>query len=882
MKVPVLNKPRISSKIAPTEYSRAGDAFPRVSGFTAGLDLAARIAAKAGADAEQLEARNKTERDQERRFRASAKFTEFEGATKLRQQELRAGTQDDQTNVADYLNSDFEAEAHKFQSQLDPEDQIEMAPRLEALRQNTRLDSSTFEFNNRTRYYTKELDKLHEQSKVLLGQDPSFTTLVTQQAKLFDAVDRSGLAPIDKEAKKEIISRELQTIVYSVQVKKNGTLGPGTGKVEAGSVADTVLKGARDMGGDDQLALDLLTLISYETAGTFSPGIVGGKDNLYQGIIQFGPAERAKYGVTGKETFEEQFKQAMAFLKDRGYKPGMGLLDLYSIVNAGSPGRYDASDGPGQTVRTHVNDMLNSGHRQKALALLKGDIDVGALDKNSLFQNVSYEDRNAAIADGLRAASDENQARQKQREDDYSQSYNQLLMGLNDGKVGQIELENFREQNPGMSYEELNKAQNIIAERNKAGQTLLDAQALLRTGMVWDPTDPDHKKYSDALVGPVGLVALNNSDEAYVKNTLSPLVERIGMVPPTVAGTLQGMLRSVNPQQNKYALDALGQLRDQYPRAFDALPEKLNKDLDLWDTARGYMNEGELLNLIRGAPTAEQRQAQNSLREDARHKLQVPTDPEYVNFDQVIGSYSNWGSVFSGKADVRGYADAKAIMRSEFNGLFEYEYTIDGNAEAATERAIRQLNRVWGVTSTGGIKHIMKYPPESQYRPVMGSHDYITEQVRVEANIAPDESFALVGDAQTAQEVQRNRYMAGGQGDRANRPEIPFEPASYQIVRIKNGLPQAVMKDGKPYRIFFVIPEKLKQQELAVFNYEQQKKVDDLYYNEVTDMFGKRGMSAMTKEIRDELERRKQRLQGLKDTADSYSSTYQGDQPPVY
>ena len=31
------------------------------------------------------------------------------------------------------------------------------------------------------------------------------------------------------------------------------------------------------------------------------------------------------------------------FLRDRGVKPGMGLLDIYSTINAGRPGSYDRS-----------------------------------------------------------------------------------------------------------------------------------------------------------------------------------------------------------------------------------------------------------------------------------------------------------------------------------------------------------------------------------------------------------------------------------------------------------------------------------------------------------------------------------------------------------
>lgn len=877
MRVPTLDAPRVNPRTAPSEYSRAGSAVPNISGLQEGLNLAARVAYAAEQTNEQNANKLKADRDRLNGFKTLSAYQQFEGNVKKRQQELRTQVKYDQADVSDFLMEDFENEAARFGSQLDDENIIEMGPRIEELRSTMKLNADDFEFKHHTLYYSTDLDKTHEATKTILGADPSPENLVIYKSRMFEAIERSGLSDVDKQAKRDIVARDLETLVYKERVKRNGTLGPGTGKVEAGSVADVVLQGAKSMGGDDQLAADLLTLISYETAGTFSTGIIGGKDNLYQGIIQFGPEERAKYGVTGNETFAEQFEKAKQFFIDRGYKPGMGLLDLYSIVNAGSPGRYEASDRPGSTVRTHVQAMLDGPHRAKALAILGGKIDVGALDKSPLFQNVSYDDRVAASNDAIRMAMAENQARHKQASDAYMNDFNSLLVSLNDGKAGLTDLETFRETNPGMSYDDINKAQTVIENHNKAGQVLADAITFMRSGAIFDPTDSDHKKYADALVGKEGLAALNAADEGYVAGTLMPMVERSGMVPPSVAGTLQGMMRSQNPQQVTYALDSLSQIRDAFPKAFDALPDQLNRDLDLWGTAKNYMNQKELVDLIRGAPSAEQRQAQTMLREDARRKLTVSNDPDYVSFDRVIDSFDEWFA----SPDVRGTADAKVMMRSEFNGLFEYEYTRDGNAEQAADRAIKQMKRIWGVTGVGGAKHIMKYAPETQYRPVMGSHDWIAQQVREELKLAPDETFVPVADGQTHTEVQRNRFAAGGQGDRANRPETQVMPPSYQIIKIKDGLPTAVMKDGKPYRIFFQIPEKLKAQELAVFNYEQQKQVDNLFLREVTGTPTRGGYPPMMPEIQQEINARKKRLEILKEKVDSFTSPepYANDVP---
>ena len=100
---------------------------------------------------------------------------------------------------------------------------------------------------------------------------------------------------------------------------------------------------------------DILKVMNYESSGR--PGVWGGKNDQYFGLIQFGPAERKQFGVnTAKPSAQNQIDATMKFLASRGFKPGMGLQDLYSTVLAGSPGHYNRSDGAG-TVAQHVAKM---------------------------------------------------------------------------------------------------------------------------------------------------------------------------------------------------------------------------------------------------------------------------------------------------------------------------------------------------------------------------------------------------------------------------------------------------------------------------------------------------------------------------------------------
>lgn len=123
--------------------------------------------------------------------------------------------------------------------------------------------------------------------------------------------------------------------------------------------------------------VDLATAISYETGGTFDPTKSGPTTQWgqHRGLIQFGEPQAQKYGVNWEDPIGSQLgaNGAVAnYLRDTGVKPGMGLLDVYSAINAGGVGRYNRTDanngGAPGTVRDKVEQQM-AGHRAKALAL---------------------------------------------------------------------------------------------------------------------------------------------------------------------------------------------------------------------------------------------------------------------------------------------------------------------------------------------------------------------------------------------------------------------------------------------------------------------------------------------------------------------------------
>ena len=142
-------------------------------------------------------------------------------------------------------------------------------------------------------------------------------------------------------------------------------------------LAQGIIETARAIGADP---LDLATVISYETAGTFDPTKRGPTTQWgqHRGLIMFGEPQAQQYGVDWNDPLGSQLGADGAianYFRSSGYQPGMGLLDLYSTVNAGAPGLHNRSDanngGAPGTVADKVNNQM-ADHRRNAERLFTG------------------------------------------------------------------------------------------------------------------------------------------------------------------------------------------------------------------------------------------------------------------------------------------------------------------------------------------------------------------------------------------------------------------------------------------------------------------------------------------------------------------------------
>lgn len=220
---------------------------------------------------------------------------------------------------------------------------------------------------------------------------------------IFNPGGRNPFAAIDEKAAKEKAAKEKAKPSLWERTKRFFGFGekepasPGVNPTGTGGRpnahftkenADALRSAATELGVSPE---DLATVISYETGGKFDPSIRGGAGNRHIGLIQFGPAEQDAHRASTDQTFPEQMKSVVDYLKKRGFKPGMSLLDLYSTINAGRPGLYNRSDaGNGGAPGTVADKVQTMGPHAARARLFLGSGGSGGAPASTGNDAVDY------------------------------------------------------------------------------------------------------------------------------------------------------------------------------------------------------------------------------------------------------------------------------------------------------------------------------------------------------------------------------------------------------------------------------------------------------------------------------------------------------------
>ncbi len=715
-----------------------------------------RQAKQASEEARQAELDRETERTEEiadaanqkiQRFDTLRKFSDFQTSTAEALNELQKGYSPTDPNYPRKVQEVFDKSEANFLSNVPPELQDEFSLRTNEIRSGVINSNNEFMSKARATFFERGIDKHFNDIKTQFAQDPNDTNFAVAFDSYEELVDTADIPQLMKDELKLQGRKELEAISYqNKQTKKQyNQIITGTAPKD---VQDSIVKAAVELGVDP---IDLATVIAYETAGTFSTSIKGGKSGKYMGLIQFGEEERVKYGAVAGQTFPEQMKAVVRYLKDRGFKSGMSLTDLYSTINAGTPGRPNASDG-NNTVTGHVTEM-SGRHRELAQKFLANAETNDPLMTDPMYEHLSYEDKLRITADASKAADSAYTEQEKMRKAQEEASNNELNVGLFEGLYGLQEIEDRINAGGLTDYDARKKAYDIYNTKNAAAITARDFSQKLNGQMFLDPTSSEDNKQFDAWVGDEGLQRLNAMDQEYINNILGPVIRKVGVIPNSVIGGLTAMARSNDPKKQGFALNTLAQFEDWEPAAYEKVSATVQSDVNYWRNWKDILPQDELFREINGGIDSAQRQAKRIYRDEADKIFTDAKNPDFVSLPDVVGEFDTFLSAAPQTANV--WFAARGVM-VDFQETFRHEYVRNnGDIAKAKDSAFKQLKSRWTVSSLGGQSTLMRNPPEKHIPTVLGSFDWATEQARNDLGLLPEQKFQLISDENTQQEIDK-------------------------------------------------------------------------------------------------------------------------------
>ncbi len=699
-----------------------------------------------------------------------------------------------------------------------------------------RLSYSTqgLEYGNalRNNYYGAAIEKAVTAEKNILDKDPEQLALAKERVSKY--IVESGL---DAGAQVEAVRRAAQALDEAAYRRGAANIAAGKGIQPAdNAVASSFLSGARAKGLTNPNALAAIAATGQHESGFSAKRAQDEWDD---------PSEKGVPGRSGGVLSwrNERLERLRAYAKSKG-ETGNGSPatqgEFMVLENPELTKKLQAAKTPEEAL-TLMNEAWKfagynreGGERAARFGTLKlwaprigampadgtaVNVDAAGVqrqtqyanhDANPVFAAMPPERRRVLQADG-EAESNRIIAQQKAAaETQKAQDFNKLYVDLNDGKAGAVDIQNIREKYPNADFKEINQAQRILEEKLGAVQAALGAQAMIDSGAVWVSDNAAHKKLAEARFGQEGLAAITSGNQAYVENKLLPDYQKMQMLAPSAVGGLIAMTQQTDAQKAAFGWETMRRLREISPESFvNQFGKEIQRSLDQYDARRNFEAPDKIAQrLAGGGGDTKTRAAQFELRKIARDWLsEEKNDPGKL----AAESFDEFTPGFLG-----GYAGtpppsavARSLLRKDYSALFEDNFVFhEGDVKLAKEATDKQLREIWGVTSIGGTRQLMRLPPEKVgYKPdADGGYSYIDREVR--QLIPPGAKYTLRSDDVTEKEANRVRVDRATAATRQtvvdpNAPPERIPPYIIEYVRPDGMRGVVSTPDGKPARVWF-------------------------------------------------------------------------------
>lgn len=775
---------RVPTQITPrTRRSPEGRSFVRNAG-TAGPESGIRLAQglmQAGQTLGTVGGLLTEQATKAQRFGTLQSYSAFTQEVDKKFEELKRSSDPAQGNFADQamaVYSNMETEWLKTVPDIFHDEFKTRAADTKAAAARAAL---AFQYERTDAFFKQGVTEAVDNAQLSLDQDGSLANLDRQRALIDEFIDATDLTEAEKTAQRRTAYQQIESTSYISEVTRErldvGALGVGSAPGRAADLIATFDGTSMENG------------LSYEE-----------NTDLLAGRV----TEAEQIAVEGVGSLERWMA-----MPDRARAALISLTDDLGELPASVKKAVD--EGDLMAVATAVAELGGDRRTIEAQTILgTRDMPEGRLDADPRFANIPYEDRLALRADAERRAAAMQTAEAKAAKAANDAAVNDLMNGLVFGDYGQFEIDQAVESGVLSDYDARKKAQDALDKGDNQLRLIQEGQQKISLGIEFNPDSKKDRDMLNAMVGPQGIVAIQNMDENFVRNILIPLGQKSKDLPTEAVGQLTGMMRSNDPQRALFALDTLAQLEQSSPAGYQARVKEADAaDVEYWQTVKDYYPQEEVFATIRGGTTQEERTRVTMLREEAR-KL-VKDGDVAPNLVSALGDLPQWRM-----GDPATVAGTSQLLASDFNQLFEREYSRDGNSAAAEQRAIKALSRVWHTTGIGGEQLLMRYPPELAGYPTWNqSYDWMTEQGRTELGLDGGTTFQLISDEQTKSELQN---WQGGAGE-APSYLVVYKDETGNLVTPRD-------ETGKVKRLFFEITPEMEAEKLAITN-NSLKALDD-------------------------------------------------------
>lgn len=327
-----------------------------------------------------------------------------------------------------------------------------------------------------------------------------------------------------------------------------------------------------------------------------------------------------------------------------------------------------------------------------------------------------------------------------QQQENHETWLNDFLNGLQDGKLGQADLNKAYSTGLLRDYDERKKAQGILDSKVKKETDLQRFGMMLRSGQKFNPYDDDAQKAVDAGFEKAVEFSQKNATGADPFVIALRAWQRTGILPKAGATMLRGGLIGTDPKIVATAASVASNMLKENPNAFAGVEggDEIGK------AAANYAHYVDDLGLT--ADQAAQKIAlQNSPEFQAKVNANAPArtafqtklignaktagvDVEKIINDSVLGSAGPGGLRDLVNWTTRGRFTAPQLAEAKqtFTELALDHYDRYNDPQAAQAYASRQITRFYGVE--GG--RLLKFPASKAYPEIAGSREYLFDQAK--------------------------------------------------------------------------------------------------------------------------------------------------------